>query len=346
MYLKDQNIEKQVSDWSMPAAYLKLFLQHATAEGMLVTPLLSGTGLKADKLLQSDQPVTFQQTRKVLANANRIMGPGWHLSLVSRLTVPSHGPLGFAVVTAPDLHSSVEVMLRYIGTRGPFLWLTSALEGEWFVIRLHETTDMGAERSAFVELAILALQNLIERPLGREIQAARIDFAHAAPPYQQQMASIFHPQLEFEAGRYSLRFPATWLQEPCVMYDEAMHRYLLLRCEEDLRSALGILPAEVAVRQALLAKPGLFPSLREIAAELHVSSRTLIRRLKQGQTSYNAILEDVRRTLAVDYLLHTDMNIARIAWRLGYQDPSNFGRAFRSWMGVSPGNYRSNRGNK
>ena len=130
------------------------------------------------------------------------------------------------------------------------------------------------------------------------------------------------------------------------MYDEAMHRYLILRCEEDLHVALGVLPAEVAVRQALLAKPGVFPGLREIAAELHVSPPTLIRRLKQGETSYNAILEDVRRTLAVDYLRHTGMNIAHIAWRLGYQDPSNFGRAFRGWIGVSPGNYRSNRGKK
>ena len=98
MYLKDQNPIEQVSDWSMPAAYIKLFLQHATAQGLLVPPLLSGTGLEADKLLQSDLPVTFQQTRKVLANANRIIGPGWHLALGRHLTVASHGPLGFAAV--------------------------------------------------------------------------------------------------------------------------------------------------------------------------------------------------------------------------------------------------------
>ena len=66
MYLKDQIYEEQVSDWSMPSAYIKLFLQHATAEGLLVQPLLSGTGLEPDKLLHSDLPVTFQQTRKVL----------------------------------------------------------------------------------------------------------------------------------------------------------------------------------------------------------------------------------------------------------------------------------------
>lgn len=340
MYLKDQIGKEQASDWSMPAAYIKLFLQHANAQSLLIKPLLSGTGLEPDKMLQSDLPVTFQQTRTVLANANRIIGPGWHLALGNRLTVASHGPLGFAAVTAPSLQTSVDVVLRYIGIRAPFLWLTGSLEGEWFVIRLHLTTEMGKEGTALVELAVLALQNLIERPLGREIRGAHILFAHKAPVCQEQLATAFHAQVEFDAGEYSVHLPAAWLEEPCVMYDEAMHRYLLLRCEEDMRLALGILPAEVAVRQALLVTPGEFPSLSDIAAGQHISARTLIRRLKKERTSYQAILEDVRRTLTVNYLLHTDLTIAQIASLLGYQDPSNFGRAFRTWFETSPGDFR------
>lgn len=341
MYLKDQKSEDSISDWSMPAAYIKLFLQHASAEGLLVKPLLSGTGLEADRLLQTDLPVTFQQTRRVLANANRIIGPGWHLALGHRLTVASHGPLGFAAVTAPTLQRSMDVVLRYIGIRAPFLWLTGALEGDWFVIRLHETTEMGMERTALVDLAILSLQNLIERPLGREIRNARIFFAHTTPVYHRQLESIFHPQLQFDADEYSVRLPSAWLDEPCVMYDEAMHRYLLLRCEEDMRTALGLLPAEVAVRQALLEKSGTFPSLSEVAAGQHISPRTLIRRLKKDGTSYQAIRDDVRRTLSSNFLLHSDLSIAHISSLLGYQDPSNFGRAFRGWFGSSPGHYRS-----
>jgi AraC-like DNA-binding protein len=154
------------------------------------------------------------------------------------------------------------------------------------------------------------------------------------------LTTVFHPQLDFDAGEYSLRLPAAWLEEPCVMYDEAMHRYLLLRCEEDMRLALGLLPAEVAVRQALLATPGVVPGLRDIASGLHISPRTLIRRLKKGRTSYQTIREDVRRTLSTNYLLHTNLTIAHISSLLGYQDPSNFGRAFRNWSGTSPGNYR------
>ena len=324
----------------MPAAYLKVLLQNAASQHLSTRKLLTGTGLEADELMQSDRAISFIQMRRVVANVTRSLGPGWHLSLAQHLTIPSHGPLGFAAVTAPDLRASVDVLLRFIGIRGPFLLLAGSVENDQFVIRLYETIDMGEERNVLVELAVLSIQSLLERPLGREIKGARITFAYPSPDYGDKLSAAFHPELEFNANRHKLSFPVEWLDEPCVLYDEAMHRYLLMRCEEDMRVISGILPAEIAIRQALLARPEKLPSLGEIAASQNTSPRTLIRRLKRGNTSYNTILESVRKTLAVDYLLRSDMSITGIGYRLGYQDPSNFGRAFRAWFGTSPGRFR------
>ena len=53
------------------------------------------------------------------------------------------------------------------------------------------------------------------------------------------------------------------------------------------------------------------------------------------------LLEEARRTRAVEYLVSSDEAVERIAVRLGYGDPSNFRRAFRRWMGVAPGAYRA-----
>jgi AraC-like DNA-binding protein len=334
-------VKDQISRWRVPVAYLKLFLQHAESQGLPLTAVLAGTGLDAAALGQSDQPVDFAQTRRVLANVTRLLEPGWHLELGQKLTIPYHGPLGFAVVTAPDLRAAVNVLLRFIATRGAWVWLAGAEEGDDYVIRVYESLEMGAERAALVELALLAVQNMIERPLGRRIRGARIVFAMPEPGYVAQLRAVFHADVEFGAAGHLLRFPAAWLAEPCFLHDAAMHRYLIARCEEDLRAAAGILPAEAAVRQALLANPGQLPGLAEIAASQHVSPRTLIRRLKKGGTSYREILESVRCTLAVDYLLNSDHSVARIAFRLAYQDPSNFGRAFRAWFGTSPGRFRA-----
>jgi len=334
-------MNNQSQHWRIPAGYLKLFLQHVVTLKLPLENVLKGTALNLDELLQSDQTVSLGETRQVVANVSSMMEPGWHLALARHLTLSSHGPLGFAVVTAPNLRASVDAMLRFFGVRGPFLWLAGAVEGDEFVLRLHETTDMGKERLPLVELAILSLQGLIERPLGREIRGARIAFAYPAPVYRAKVEDVFHAQLNFDANRHKLSFPASWLDEPCVMFDAAMHRYLLVRCEEELFAASGLLPAEIAVRHALLTRPDKLPSLADIAVAQHVSPRTLIRRLKRADTSYQAILKEVRKTLSADYLLHSDMSVASIAYRLGYQDPSNFGRAFRHWFGVSPGRYRT-----
>ena len=326
--------------WRMPATYLKVILQEARAANLAVEPLLASTDLTQEGLLTSDEPVSFAKTLQVLSNAERLLGPGWHLLLATRLTVPSHGPLGFAVVTAPDVRSSVEILLRFIGTRAPFLWSAGSIEGDEFVFRFYETADMGDTRNTLIELAALSLQGLMERPLGRAITGAKLAFAYTAPPYSEMVREAFHADVVFSANQHSLRFPAAWLDEPCALYDEGMHRYLINRCEEELLASAGTLPAEIAVRQALLARPGSVPGLAEIAASQHVSPRTLIRRLKRGNTSYQRILDDVRKTLSRDFLLNSAMSISRISWRLGYQDPSNFSRAFRNWYGMSPQQYR------
>ena len=328
------------SSWRIPATYTRVFIQHAAALKLPMAGLLRGTGLQEADLAGTAGMVSFDDTRRVIRNVTERLGAGWHLSLASRMTAPAHGTLGFAAVTAPDLQGAVDMLLRFIGIRAPFVWLAGAVEGEHFVLRLQESTALGPERSVLLDLALLSIQSLLERPLGRPLDGARIALGYPAPAYSECLEAALHPAVSYGHHGHSLSFPAAWLDEPCALHDEGMHRYLVARCEEELRLASGALPAEIAVRQALLARPARPPSLSELAAGMHISPRTLIRRLERGDTSYQAVLEDVRRNLAADYLRHSALGVARIGYRLGYTDPANFGRAFRRWYGVSPGRYR------
>lgn len=328
----------------MPAAYLKMILQAAGAASLPPAALLAGTALDAETLQHSDRPVAFDATLSVLRNAERLLGAGWHLDVGQRLTAPAHGPLGFAVITAPDLGASLRVLLRFMEIRAPFLWATGSVEGEQFVFRFFESVDMGDQRQTLVELSALSLQGLVERPLGRELTGAVLSFAYAEPTYIDALARTFHAERIYGAKHHSLRLPKSWLAQPCALHDAPMHRYLLARCEEELAMGAGGLSGEIAVRQALLARPGSLPGLVEVAAGQHISPRTLIRRLKREGTAFSTIRDDVRRTLARDLLMNSEFGIGEIAERLGYQDPSNFSRAFRRWWGQSPAAFRKARG--
>jgi AraC-like DNA-binding protein len=82
------------------------------------------------------------------------------------------------------------------------------------------------------------------------------------------------------------------------------------------------------------------PSLEQVARRVHLSARTLIRRLRRAGTTYHGLLDVHRRASAEVLLKNPDFDVAEVSHRLGYGDPANFGRACRRWFGMAPGRYR------
>ena len=84
-----------------------------------------------------------------------------------------------------------------------------------------------------------------------------------------------------------------------------------------------------------------FPSFEVTARLLHLTPRTLHRRLTTEGTSFRARLEQVRHRLAVEHLRSSNLSTGEIAWALGYRHQANFRRAFLTWEGVSPAQDRA-----
>ena len=82
------------------------------------------------------------------------------------------------------------------------------------------------------------------------------------------------------------------------------------------------------------------PSIEDIAGLLHVSPRTLQRRLQDEGSSFQKVLEDARHSLARHYLNNSVLELDEAAYLLGYHDTNSFARAFRNWEGVPPSRWR------
>jgi len=78
-----------------------------------------------------------------------------------------------------------------------------------------------------------------------------------------------------------------------------------------------------------------------VADDLDVTSRTLQRKLNQEGVSYQKLLDEVRQTMAEDYLLNSDLTIPDIALRLGYSETTSFHRKFKAVAGKTPGEFRA-----
>src|SRR5205085_1097468 len=95
------------------------------------------------------------------------------------------------------------------------------------------------------------------------------------------------------------------------------------------------------VREVIVRKlPDGEPRRDDIANELHMSERTLQRRLEEERTTFVELLDDTRRELADQYLGRLHMSLAQAAYLLGFADQSSFFRACRRWFNLSPGQYR------
>jgi AraC-like DNA-binding protein len=73
---------------------------------------------------------------------------------------------------------------------------------------------------------------------------------------------------------------------------------------------------------------------------MNTSARSLHRQLQKEDIAYQDILNEVRKTLAEKYLLDPANSVTDIAFKLGYNDASNFARAFKRWSGMSPNEFK------
>ena len=81
------------------------------------------------------------------------------------------------------------------------------------------------------------------------------------------------------------------------------------------------------------------PGIQDLARELHLSTRTLQRRLTEQRITFQRLLDDARRELARHCLLHSSRELNETAYLLGYKDANSFFRAFHHWEGTSPGQW-------
>ena len=137
-----------------------------------------------------------------------------------------------------------------------------------------------------------------------------------------------------------MSLPAEWLALPCPLADPIAHRSTSARLES-IRQRLAGDYVDARVEHIFATSDDAGPSLGELAAQLGLSPRTLVRRLEERHTSYRALLDRHRRGRTVELLAQQNLSVAEIADRLGYQEPTNFARACRRWFGMSPKTYRT-----
>lgn len=310
------------------------------AVGLSADELFAATGLSPAELDTDDERIALEVVQRASAWMTATVGPGSGLRLAEAMAPQSTFVLGYLTANSATLREAYGQWARYRRV---------ALDGA--PMTLTENDEVASLAFDFPAPLARRFPSLVEGYVGfalargRELAGKRwvpsrvlLQGPETDPETYDQ---VFGCPVDNESDRSLILFPVGILDLPVAGADPNLKRYLLPFAEE----ALAALPAEaddvLQVRRIVLdmLEQGQ-PSLEKVAGALHVSSRTLQRRLDRAGTSFAEVLDDVRRSAAVSYLRDRRIAISETAFLLGFSEPSTFYRAFKRWTGSTPADYR------
>ena len=187
--------------------------------------------------------------------------------------------------------------------------------------------------SAFARMAAMT-----RRHLGAPFAVA-MHFTHPAPAYRAEYERIFRAPLFFDSDRNAIVLRAEWLMQQTKATPGARHLAQVVSAHAD--ELLERLERTKSVRGRVESE--LLPMLRgrganmiAVARKLGMTRQTLFRKLKAEGVTFEQVLDELRRTLALHYLGEQRASVGETAYLVGFSDPAAFSRAFKRWTGKSP----------
>ncbi|MBP8203565.1 AraC family transcriptional regulator [Pseudomonas sp. TMP9] len=340
-------MNSELNQLPTPSTYTRLLLQRWPEQA---GNLLAGTGL-GDSLAPTTTHISAAQQLQIFRNVMALTGrTDWGLIFGQQLNITSHGPLGFAALSAPTLGEGLDVLVQFARIRSPFISFSASQQNNFFCLTVDTTRyPLGELELPLIEVLMQIASSYVDAVMGHSAREVIVQFAWPAPPHAALYAQYFNGRCEFNAATTAFKLPAGLRRLPCPLHDEKTYRAALMRCREALNSLLH--PKDILTRAehwlmahfdqlTTLGDPISQPRLDDLAAALALSPRTLIRRLDEHGSSFRSLCSAQQQQLACRLLSDARYSVSDIAQLLGYSDAANFGRAFRQMTGVAPGQYR------
>ena len=244
-------------------------------------------------------------------------------------------------MSSPTLGDAARLACQYVATRTPLVSLRLEKKGMQVSLTIDELYALGDIRATFLETLTVTLLAVIDFVAGGQARVSQVNFAFQTPEYSSLYEAFFPCPVRFNQEQNQIILPAADLNIPSRLADIQVQRQAAQQCEQQLKQWQERQKLSGQIRMMLGRAKGRFPGFEQVADELSLSPRTLRRRLAEEGTSYQELLEIWRQEMAHQYLRTTNLSVQQISYLLGYNDPANFGRAFRKRNeGISPLRFR------
>lgn len=309
--------------------------------GVASETLLLQLDLRPEDFQDPERTATFEDLDRLLGACVRRTGCA-HFGLLAgqRIGLESLGIAGRLARNAATVGQALQDLsdFFFLQDSGAVPHVTERDGIATFAYSIHATGLRNSDQ--VYDLAVVAMLNIMRQLCGADWRPDAVLLPRGRPENIRPYREALQAPLRFDAMQAALLFPARWLHRRIPDADPLLRSLLEDRAALDRSRVDSLLHSEVrrAIRALLVSGDC---SRAAVAMRLNMRPRTLVRRLKESGTTYQALLDDTRAQTARQLLHDTRSPVSRIAAALGYDDPTVFTRAFRRWTGLTPREFRA-----
>jgi AraC-like DNA-binding protein len=332
-------------DWLVPIYNAALFADEAARQGVDRRQLVKGTGFTLKELEDSDTLKSYDQIVALIENARRLCPlPGIGLRVGRDQSPTQWGILGYAMMCCRTVRHMMAMLIKYHRVAASMAEFYFREERDLAYLEVRPPRALHDALVTVIEEHFSSVMSGVKLLTGRpDIRPTELRLSYANPGYARLYGEVFGCPVRFSRPSNTLVLERKWLDVPVKDSSFLSSQMAERICAMQLKRQYIEHDVVHRVRYLLLEHTSTFPNAEEIASILHMTSRTLRNRLQAQGTSFQEILDNVRQQLAIDYLEQTDLSIDYICGLVGFDDSSNFRRAFRKWTGKNPSDLRAGR---
>jgi AraC-like DNA-binding protein len=322
----------------------RLIVSYLLEAGFSNTAIFQGLKFTQDDLLDQAFRLSSSQHEKFIKRAIKLTG---NLHLALEMKAKAFDATSSAVLmlfaTSGRLSKALDLITRYnqLYTRTLTARLGEAAGLPVFTLDTH----LDDEDVSYFAIGCFALfiDTFFKDALEGRHLVTRAELELSKPKGFDAVSYQFGFEICFDCNKTRIYLDPNLIDKPLKSADPQTARLIADFCEQELRKLDAEISLTGAVKSVVFDHISAPLSLDQTAALIGVSSRSLRRHLNQSGTTYKTILNGARQELAEKLLMDTKDPVSLIAYEVGFENPSHFGRAFKKWTGQSPSDFRQSK---
>lgn len=330
---------------TLSVASINLILFVARQQGVDTNALANAVGITPEQLRDPDGRVFVKQVQALWHEVVAATGdPNIGLKIGELVNPVAIGVLAYVMMHSPTLGKAFDKLCQYQDIVCEGIATTGHLtpSGNQFVLSLRIISSDIIYPQFTLDSELSVYLSAMRALTGLHITADEVRFAYPRPIDTREHERIFAPaRLSFDANVTEMVLNANLLNLPVLNASPSLSM-LFEKHAADLLTKLKAPSLSSRVKTEIVSlMKGEEPTLATVADRLAMGVRTLQLHLKEAGTSYQQLLDEARRDLAVSHLREPNLSTTDIAYLLGFAEPSVFFRSFKKWTGQTPGAFRS-----